>query len=74
VGGGLGSGRREGAMGSLAGDEAALGAKDVGSQGGDDVRLGRRDTHDTDGALARGGGNGADGAFVLHGVYPKKMA
>jgi len=29
---------------------------------------------DTDGALARGGGNGADGAFVLHGVYPKKMA
>ena len=71
---GLGIGRQEGAIGSLAGDEAALGTEDVGSQGGDDVRLGRRDAHDTDGALARGGGNGADGAFVLHGVYPKKMA
>ena len=71
---GLGIGRQEGAIGGLAGDETALGAEDVGGQGGDDVRLGRRDAHDTDGALARGGGNGADGAFVLHGVYPKKMA
>ena len=71
---GLGIGRQEGAIGSLAGDEAALGTEDVGSQGDDDIRLGRRDAHDTDGALARGGGNGADGAFVLHGVYPKKMA
>ena len=71
---GLGIGRQKGAIGGLAGDEAALRAEDVGGQGGDDVRLGRRDAHDTDGALARGGGNGADGAFVLHGVYPKKMA